>query len=773
MRPDWRRSSLISLLVAVFSADFCVQAAKCSDRISTCARATHMCDHAKLGTTIRRNCALSCGVCKATSPHACSDNPRCAEWVPKGFCNSSLYPKDHKQRMCPQSCSLCPTSFKAKRRKPKKHKPKRKPKKRKPKKKRTPRTSNERPYAVFKNSINPRANPCNDFFEFACGTYVSRHPTRTPADNFATFNDLQERVTQQQMEVIMDKTPGTSTAVKTMQAFRDKCFDVAAIDKDRTTTLWANMQKIGQGFPLLSAAFDPTKFDLVDTLVQMTKATGQHFLYDIEASKMPDGKVAPVVSPADLLVTQPTVYEEKDAAAKIQALHDFLVEIIGLIAYDQKSTKTFQDIEAGIDWDKYLKDNDRLSPEVKAFFTKDPDVYMFTDKVLKEVDAFHKAGDPKVLANYLFVLFIIKHIPYLDDRFVAAGNRFAEKLDGSPHKSDRKQDCYDQILGTFPLVSDHLYAKKHLSARTVKMMDGMIEDLRNGMAAMFRAERWMGSKSRDYAVRKVKKMKKIIGIVDAAKDEKKLDKRYEGIKFGASDSYLQMAVAVAKYGAQQELQQLINPALVTQSESMRSTDVNAMHIWEENLIFMSAALLQSPFFDPAQPAAVNYGSIGFIIGHEMTVSSQYDENGTAKDWWDGSTKKKFDDKAKCFIDMYGRQVEPKTRKKVDGQLTIPENINGGVRAAYKAYLRHLKGKRERHVKGYSKYTNAQSFFISYGTSFCNNFSKEQLEERLKTDTHSPMRMRVNVVLSNYPEFAKAFKCRKGTKMNPRKQCSVW
>jgi predicted metalloendopeptidase len=136
-----------------------------------------------------------------------------------------------------------------------------------------------------------------------------------------------------------------------------------------------------------------------------------------------------------------------------------------------------------------LKDDDRLSPEVKAYFTKDPDIYMYTEKMLKEVDAYHKAADKKILANYLFVIFIIKHIPYLDSRFVAAGNKFAEKLDGSPHKSERKDDCYDQILSNFPLVSDHLYAKKYLPQRTVKIMDGMIEDLRNGMAEMFRAER--------------------------------------------------------------------------------------------------------------------------------------------------------------------------------------------------------------------------------------------------------------------------------------------
>ncbi|KAI6217065.1 Phosphate-regulating neutral endopeptidase [Aphelenchoides besseyi] len=737
--------------------------------------------------------------------------------VRKSYCQSTMYSQRQKKQLCPKGCNLCPKA------RPPKRKPKRKPPpKKKPKK---PRTPHETPYAFFHQNLNERASPCNDFYEFACGNYIRRHPANAPSDSFQIFGELEDRVHKQLLTLIMSNGTESSAAIKTMRLYRDKCFNTTEIETERTKTLWTTIQSIGQGFPMLAASFDATKFDLKDTLVKMTAETGSHFLYDIEAAKMPDSSVAPVFSPSDLIVTSPMVYEDKDSAANIQALHDFLVEIVGLIAGDTKSGKTFADIDTGVQevmdyekalakiltnngvgkpdlkadwmmqkkkmadvqtavsmikWDDYLKDDSLMSAEVKTYFTKDPTVYLFTDKMLKEVDAHHKAGDKKVLANYLFIQFIIKNIPYLDSRFVTAANKFATKLDGSPHRSERQDDCYDQILSIFPLVSDHLYAKKYLSRKTVSIMNGMIEDLRGGMMEMFKGEKWMAKKSKDYAVRKVKKMRKIVGVVEDAKDEKKLDARYKGIQLTATDSYQKMSVKVKQYTTQEQLKQLINPQSATQSESMRSSEVNAMHIWEENLIFMSAAILQSPFLDPTQPAAVNYGSIGFIVGHEMTHGfdtggSQYDENGNMTPWWDNPTKNKFDTKAKCFIDLYGKQTEPKVRKPVDGNLTIPENIadNGGIRAAFKAYQRHLKGKRERHVKGYAKYTNAQTFFISYGTSFCSSFSKELTEQRLKLDTHSPTRFRVNVVLQNYPEFAKAFKCKKGTKMNPRNQCSVW
>lgn len=146
----------------------------------------------------------------------------------------------------------------------------------------------------------------------------------------------------------------------------------------------------------------------------------------------------------------------------------------------------------------------------------------------------------------------------------------------------------------------------------------MIEDLRKGLSFVFTGETWMSPTTKQNALNKLKKTKKIIGAVDDVKDMAKLDKRYEGIQFDPADSLSQMATKIKQYTGQQALMALINPKTATQSESMRATDVNAMAIYEENLIFMSAAILNSPFFDAKQPAAINYGSVGYIIGHELT-----------------------------------------------------------------------------------------------------------------------------------------------------------
>lgn len=142
--------------------------------------------------------------------------------------------------------------------------------------------------------------------------------------------------------------------------------------------------------------------------------------------------------------------------------------------------------------------------------------------------------------------------------------------------------------------------------------------------------------------------------------------------------------------------------------------------------------------------------------------------------YDTETRSEFDSRKQCLVGLYGRQTESHVQKPINGDLTFSKNLadNGGIRAAFLAYKKHLNGKTERPVPGYPKYTNEQAFFIAYGTAFCASMSNEWMESALKADS-SPMEFRVNVVVSNYDEFAKAFKCRKGSMMNPTDQCKAW
>ncbi|KAI6190377.1 Peptidase family M13 [Aphelenchoides bicaudatus] len=195
---------------------------------------------------------------------------------------------------------------------------------------------------------------------------------------------------------------------------------------------------------------------------------------------------------------------------------------------------------------------------------------------------------------------------------------------------------------------------------------------------------------------------------------------------------------------------------------------------------MSSAIAQSPLFDPKMPASISYGGLGFIVGHELTHSfdndgSKYDEQGRKKEWFDSKSKAEFLKRSDCFVKQYGKLREKGVQKRVNGNKTLGENIadNGGIKAAFRAYQKHLKSKGDKRVPGYSRYTNEQAFFINAGVSFCQAAGESHKSFLLEVDDHSPNIFRINTVLQNFAEFARVFKCRQNTPMNPKNRCSIW
>lgn len=134
---------------------------------------------------------------------------------------------------------------------------------------------------------------------------------------------------------------------------------------------------------------------------------------------------------------------------------------------------------------------------------------------------------------------------------------------------------------------------------------------------------------------------------------------------------------------------------------------------------------------------------------------------------------------KCIIDQYSQyEVAGTGGLHVDGFASNGENAadNSGISTSYRAYQKFLSKhpeERELKVPGFEKYSSNQLFYISFAMSYCGHAKREETIRQLFSDNHSPARYRINGVVSNQPEFAKAFNCPAGAPMNPKKKCSVW
>jgi len=209
---------------------------------------------------------------------------------------------------------------------------------------------------------------------------------------------------------------------------------------------------------------------------------------------------------------------------------------------------------------------------------------------------------------------------------------------------------------------------------------------------------------------------------------------------------------------------------------MTPPTVNAYYSPPMNNINFPAGILQPPFYDNQMDAAVNYGAAGAVIGHELThgfddQGRRYDADGNLRDWWTPEDAKAFEARAECFVKEYST-FEPVDGVHLNGKLTLGENTadNGGVRLAFLALMGALEGKPKPKIDGF---TPEQRFFLGWGQVWCQNTRPEAARRRAQVDSHSPGRYRINGVVSNMPEFQKAFACTIGQPMVRRPACRVW
>merc|ERR1712218_70827 len=244
-------------------------------------------------------------------------------------------------------------------------------------------------------------------------------------------------------------------------------------------------------------------------------------------------------------------------------------------------------------------------------------------------------------------------------------------------------------------------------------------------------------------------MKEYIGYPEEILVEKNLEDLYETLEVG-SDSHFLNGINLSVWGT--------NYAWKKLREKVDKTDwkrhgapavVNAFYSSIENSIQFPAGILQGNFFGSDRPAYMNYGGIGWGIGHEIThgfddQGRQYDDTGNLANWWEDATKDKFLDKANCIIWQYGNYTAKAVNKTLNGVNTQGENIadNGGIKEAYRAYSSWVnRHGEEPRLPGLQKYSPHQMF-------------------------------RIQGPFSNSREFSSDFQCAAGTRMNPVKKCEV-
>jgi predicted metalloendopeptidase len=300
-------------------------------------------------------------------------------------------------------------------------------------------------------------------------------------------------------------------------------------------------------------------------------------------------------------------------------------------------------------------------------------------------------------------------------------------------------------------------------------MLGLVGNLLEAFRAGITELEWMSPETRAKAEAKRARLATKIGYPDKWRD-------YAGLEIRADDPLGNLARASA-FDYRYQLAKLDQP--IDRAEwSMTPQTVNAYHQPFMNEIVFPAGFLQPPNFNMAADPAVNYGAIGYVIGHEIghafdDKGRAFDPYGKLNDWWSAEDAAHFEQAAARLAEQYSA-FSPLPGMSINGKLTLGENIADltGLTIAWRAYRASLGGKEAPVIDGL---TGDQRFFIGFAQANRASMREETLRSMLVSDPHSPARYRVLGVLRNFTPFYAAFGVNEGDGMYlpPEQRVEIW
>jgi putative endopeptidase len=465
-----------------------------------------------------------------------------------------------------------------------------------------------------------------------------------------------------------------------------------------------------------------------------------------------------------------TLAGEANAPARAKAIYDFEKQVATVHwdkndssdatkAYNKMTIAELGKAAPGFDWPTFIRG---LGVKEDTLIVSQPSAFTGEAKLLADAPI-------AVIRDQLIVRSLDSFAGVLPDAVAKeAFSFYSTALSGTPQMEERWKRGVDFTTGSLGDAVGKDYVAKYFPPETKAAMDTLVKNILASMGSRIDGLTWMQPATKVKAREKLANFTTKIGYPDQWKDYSKLEIRADDL-FGNS-------LRSNQFAHDDNIGHLGGP-IRRWEWFMTPMTINAYANFGMNEIVFPAAILQPPFFDPHADAAVNYGGIGAVIGHEVShhfddQGAKYDETGKLADWWTPADVAAFEAAGKALIAQYDA-YEVLPGEKLDGTFTLGENIGdlAGLTVAYDAYKKSLGGKEAPVIDGL---TGDQRFFLGWAQVWRRNYREQNLSQRITTDPHSPSIQRT-WVSRNLDPWYKAYQIKQGQKLylEPKDRVRIW
>ncbi|XP_014705040.1 neprilysin isoform X2 [Equus asinus] len=602
-------------------------------------------------------------------------------------------------------------------------------------------------------NMDATAEPCANFFKYACGGWLKRNIIPETSSRYGNFDILRDELEVVLKDVLQETKTEDIAAVQKAKTLYRSCVNESVIDSRGGEPLLRLLPDI-YDWPVATENWEQvygTSWTAEKSIAQLNSKYGKKVIINFFVGTDDKNSMNHIIH-----IDQPRLglpsrdYYECTGIYKeaCTAYVDFMISVAKLIRQ-----------EKGLPIDE-----NQLSSEMNKVMELEKEIANATAKP-------EDRNDPILLYNKMTLAQIQRN-------FSLEIN--GKALYGTTSETATWRRCANYVNGNMENAVGRLYVEAAFAGESKHVVENLIAQIREVFIQTLDDLTWMDAETKKKAEEKALAIKERIGYPDEIiSNDSKLDNEYLELNY-KEDEYFENIIQNLKFSQNKQLKKLREK--VDKDEWISGAAVvNAFYSSGRNQIVFPAGILQPPFFSAQQSNSLNYGGIGMVIGHEITHGfddngRNFNKDGDLVDWWTQQSANNFKEQSQCMVYQYGNfSWDLAGGQHLNGINTLGENIadNGGIGQAYRAYQNYVKKNGEEKLLPGIDLNHKQLFFLNFAQVWCGTYRPEYAINSIKTDVHSPGSFRIIGTLQNSPEFSEAFHCPKNSYMNPEKKCRVW